>query len=122
MEYDAERKVFLLEGDDGTEITVPACMEVCGRCQGHGTHTNPAIDGHGITMAEWNGPDWDDDARAGYLSGQYDVTCETCGGANVVPVPDLDRVSGDVRRQVAATLESEARYRAEARHEAQMGY
>lgn len=122
MEYDAARKVFCLEDDEGVEITVPARMEVCGRCDGHGTHTNPSIDGHGITMDEWRGPEWDDESREAYLSGRYDVTCGTCQGTNVVPVPDLRSVSAAVRRQVRAWQRDEAQVRAEARHEAQMGY
>ena len=64
---------------------------VCGRCDGVGTHDNPAFE-NGITADEWNGPDWDDESRENYMSGLYDVICEECKGARVIlePKTDLD--------------------------------
>lgn len=57
-------------------------FEVCDRCRGHGSHTNPAIDGNGITRSEMGelGPEFLED----YLSGVYDVRCERCNGLRVV--------------------------------------
>jgi hypothetical protein len=56
---------------------------VCPRCEGRGTHVNPAVDGNGLTAEDIDeqGPDFLED----YLGGVYDVQCEECGGQRVVP-------------------------------------
>lgn len=56
---------------------------VCPRCEGNGQHTNPAIDGHGISAEEMN--ELGDDFREDYMSGVYDIRCSHCGGQRVVP-------------------------------------
>lgn len=56
---------------------------VCPRCGGEGQHTNPAIDGNGITADEMY--ELGDDFREDYLSGVYDIPCERCHGNQVVP-------------------------------------
>lgn len=74
--------------ENGDEVAVRTHKIVCPRCRGGGKHVNPAVDGNGITsdMDCYHDPDfWDD-----YLGGLYDVTCERCGGANVVDTPDED--------------------------------
>lgn len=71
------------------EIALPAHYEICSRCKGEGTHTNPSIDGNGITSEEWNGPDWDDEEREMYMSGGYDVACEAgCSNGKVLVVDE----------------------------------
>lgn len=77
--------------DDEVEHELPATNEVCGRCDGHGTHTNPSIDGNGITSSEW--AEWDAEEQESYMNGEYDVTCEKCHGSNVVLVPDTSVMS-----------------------------
>lgn len=59
-------------------------FEVCDRCRGHGTHTNPAIDGNGITASEMAelGPDFRED----YMNGVYDIRCTRCNGQRVINV------------------------------------
>lgn len=60
---------------------------VCPRCQGHGTHANPAFDGMSLSaMYDDLGPDEADEFRAEYTTrgGMYDVVCEECGGKRVV--------------------------------------
>lgn len=76
---------------DGEEITVdlPAKFEVCTRCRGEGRHTNPSIDGNGITASEMD--EMGDDFREDYMRGVYDIACTTCKGARVVAVLDLSR-------------------------------
>ena len=76
--------------DEGYDVEreLPAKYEVCPRCRGAGKHTNPNIDGNGITASEW--AEWDDDEREGYFTGRYDVTCHECGGLRVVLVVDED--------------------------------
>jgi len=120
---------FTYENDDGEEIegVLPAKFEVCGRCRGNGRHVNPSIDSHGITEEEWNGPDWDDDSRHTYMSGGYDVTCESCDGKRVEPVIDdeaIERGSEEVKALYARYCEIEedrAQYESMCRMERMMG-
>jgi hypothetical protein len=93
---------------DGTEVQheMPAKMEVCGRCQGTGKHTNPSIDGNGITQSEME--ELGEDFREDYLSGVYDITCTECHGRNVVPAPDFARASFSVKRAYLKHLRAEA--------------
>lgn len=81
------------DNDDEVEHELPATNEVCGRCDGHGTHTNTSIDGNGITSSEW--AEWDPEEQESYMNGEYDVTCEKCHGSNVVLVPDPAAMSAD---------------------------
>ena len=73
--------------DIETKHSVPGEWEICYRCQGNGKHTNPNIDGHGITSDEWEN-DWDDDERKEYMSGGYDVPCEYKCSDGKVLVPN----------------------------------
>lgn len=84
--------VVTVEDDDGEEheVTLPSRYEVCDRCHGTGTHTNPAIDGNGITASEW--AEWDGEDRENYMSGAYDVMCEDCKGLRVVLCVDEERI------------------------------
>lgn len=77
-------------GEVSEEITVPFKWEVCSRCDGDGHHSNPSIDGNGITESEMD--DLGDDFRKNYFAGVYDVTCEECKGNRLVPVIDLDLI------------------------------
>lgn len=127
MKYDRERNRFTVEvsgeddgGDYSEEITLPAKFEVCDGCQGKGTHVHRAIDGNGITASEWG--EWDQDDREDYMGGRYDVTCEDCGGRNVMPVVDWASVPDEIAKRVRAQLDSDAEYAAERAHELRMGY
>lgn len=60
------------------EFALPAVNVSCTRCDGKGTHTNPAIDGNGITQSEWN--EWGWEERENYRNGVYDVPCYVCDG------------------------------------------
>lgn len=81
---------LVYENEDGEEIVeeIPSKYEVCDRCRGEGKHTNPAIDGNGITASEW--AEWDYEDRENYMNGVYDITCEECNGKRVVLVLDED--------------------------------
>lgn len=81
---------------EGGDVELAGRFEVCSGCDGHGTHTNPSIDGNGITAEEMH--ELGDDFRADYMSGVYDVTCETCKGARVVAVPNFSRWTREQRR------------------------
>lgn len=75
---------------DETEHELPAKYEVCGRCEGHGTHLNPSIGEHAYTAEEFAEAFHDDDQREQYFrrGGIYDVTCDGCSGKRVVLVVD----------------------------------
>ena len=70
-------------------VSLPGIMEVCGRCSGTGSHTNPSIDGNGLSDECLGDPDFMED----YMGGSYDVTCEECDGRNVVAVEDESQFS-----------------------------
>lgn len=75
--------------DEFTEHSVPGKFEICSRCGGHGSHTNPAIDGHGIGADEWNN-EWDEDDRENYMSGAYDIGCEARCTEGKIVIPDTE--------------------------------
>lgn len=75
---------------DTDEIEVRFKFEVCGTCNGKGSHVNPSIDAHGIGREEF---DEDPDFEEAYFAGRYDVACAECGGKRVVAVTDDERVN-----------------------------
>ncbi len=117
----AEKTTISVYMDDedgyGLEVEIPGRLEVCGNCDGKGTHVNRNIDGHGIGAEEWNelGPDFQED----YLSGVYDVPCDICHGKRVVLVPDEARCSQEqlkaYEEHLSAKYEMDAEYAAERR-------
>jgi hypothetical protein len=116
--------------DDGGEISheFSAKHEVCGGCDGHGTHLRAAIREHAYTMEEFR-ESFDEEEAAEYFhrGGRYDVTCETCGGNRVVLVADEDNLSSDDRElfeQYTQAAEEAARdaYTDRRMREAECGY
>lgn len=93
---------------------VPARYEVCGRCRGTGTHTNPSIDGNGITSDEMH--ELGDDFREDYMNGVYDVQCYECKGERVVLILDEDRATPEQLKE----YEDEQRAIYELRQEEEM--
>lgn len=71
------------------EERIPAKYEICERCDGEGKHTNPAIDGRGLSREDFDelGEEFEED----YFAGRYDIRCEECKGERVVLVPDRER-------------------------------
>ena len=67
----------------------PATREKCDRCDGVGHHTNPAIDGNGLSEESVSDPEFMED----YMAGHYDVPCEVCQGEKIVLV--IDREAAD---------------------------
>ena len=86
------------ETGDEVEHELPARMEVCPRCDGHGTHLNPSIGEHAYTREEFD-ETFDDEDREEYFrrGGKYDVQCLSCRGKNVVAVVDEERLDADQR-------------------------
>lgn len=108
-----------IEDDEGFEIEVPSRFKVCGRCEGRGTHTNPAIDGNGITADEMD--ELGDDFREDYMRGVYDVRCEECHGKQLSLVPDWDAMDDDQKDTVDAWVDAGYAMDAEAAAERRMG-
>ena len=104
---------------DGLEIEIPKKFEVCPRCEGAGKHTNPSIDGNGLSREDFDAdPDFEED----YFNGVYDVSCEECHGKRVIEVGDLEAMTDEVREAYKAAVEWEVNYAEERAHEIRMGY
>ena len=85
---------LVLYGENGKEIVLPTCWAVCDRCHGEGKHSNPSIDGNGITASEMDEMCYhDEDFAENYFSGLYDVTCHECEGKRVTKVVNLGAMS-----------------------------
>jgi len=82
-----------IENDDGSEAEyqLPAKNEICGRCEGYGSHLTPSIGEHAYSQEEFY-DSFDDEGREEYFrrGGIYDVTCFDCKGKNVVQVIDSE--------------------------------
>lgn len=87
------------ETGDEIEVAIPARFEVCDRCEGRGTHVNPAVDGNGLSQEDFDG---DPDLRENYFGGMYDVSCEDCGGKRVVLVPDEKNADSETKKLIEA--------------------
>jgi hypothetical protein len=114
-----------IEDDDGNlvdwEHWFPFKREVCGTCDGKGTHTDPQIDCDGLGYEDFAE---DRDFEEDYFSGRYDVTCYGCGGKNVEPVLDYDHFSDEQKEQIKVWEEwkrDEAEYESICRAERAMG-
>jgi hypothetical protein len=94
------------EEEEDREVAIR--FDVCGTCDGRGSHVNPSIDADGISGEEW-AHEWEEEDREAYLSGAYDVTCAECGGARVVPVPDPNRNPPELLALLAEREEERAR-------------
>lgn len=95
---------------DGRRI--PIKFVVCPTCRGRSQYVNPAIDSHGLTQDDFDAdPDFMDD----YRSGRFNVRCEHCRGASVIPCPirsdDLKRIMEwqDEEYDNLMTMEAERR-------------
>jgi len=86
-----EIEVILYDEEDEEEVvSFPARFAICDLCQGKGSHVNPSIDSHGITMYEfYDDPEFAEE----YLHGSYDVSCYECKGNRVIPEINEDEVN-----------------------------
>lgn len=100
--------IFTYEDDEGYEQTheFAATIEVCSSCRGTGV-TTEHIDGHGITMDEWQ-RDWDEESREDYLSGKYDRPCPECKGDKVELVIDRDRANPEMLAMLDMWIKDDA--------------
>lgn len=74
---------------EGETRTLPGQLEICPRCDGHGSHVHPNIDRQGISGREMRG----EFARA-YRRGDYDIPCGRCQDGRIWrfrwPISDPD--------------------------------
>jgi hypothetical protein len=97
-------KTYFAQNGAEFNLIFPARFEVCGRCDGHGMHTNPVIDGNGLSREDF---DNDPEFEEGYFSGVYDIQCECCHGARVVPVVDESKLTARQRTKLVLVEQQE---------------
>lgn len=125
LDAKAGKMSWIEESDeDGAEPVVhdiPWRYQVCGTCEGRGTHVNPSVDSQGISEEEFAE---DPDFRENYMSGMYDVTCGECGGQRVVAEPDWDALKGkpELLEKLEDAMNEAASSARESRIEREMGY
>lgn len=101
------KPTITIETAEGLELVLPAHFEVCPRCEGEGSHVNPAVDGNGLTAEDF---DQDPDFHEDYMAGVYDVACSQCGGARVIAVVDPERLTPAQREAWNAHEAAEREY------------
>lgn len=104
--------------DDGEEHSIECVWEVCDRCKGEGSHTNPNVDGHGISPQEFQE---DPEFARNYFAGVYDVECYKCKGLRVVQGVDLNQLEPNIRKKYEAYLKEERQYQQMCDYERRMG-
>jgi len=106
------------------EEEFPAKMEVCGRCEGHGSHMNESMGSYGYSSEEFD-REFDDDEKKEYFKrgGIYDVRCTECHDLRVVPIVNESLFTAEQKKMYAAFVEYDedrTRYDAEDAAEARM--
>jgi len=97
----------------------PAKNIVCPRCDGEGTHTNPSIDGNGLTQSDIDEAMHDDpEFLDNYFGGVYDVMCHECDGKRVILAVDYDAMTEEQEAQYNSDLDEERSWEAE--HQAEL--
>ncbi len=92
------------------KLRCPAEREICSRCDGNGTHVNPAVDGDGISPEEFHE---DPDFAEAYMRGDYDVQCEECKGERIVSVPDVEKLPENLQEDYWRYKNEDAQFEAE---------
>ena len=72
-------EIWSEEAQEVVEVKLPSKNILCDRCRGNGTHTNPNIDGNGLSDEYQQDPEF----MESYCAGHYDVPCEVCKGLRV---------------------------------------
>lgn len=111
---------FILEDEDGLEITLPTRWAICPTCEGNGTQT---LHGEAFTQSEWSEACHDDpDFGENYMSGFYDTQCDGCRGSGKVRVVDVSLLDAKTLKLYEDHCEYEANARAERESERRWGY
>ena len=115
--FDETRMMFEVENGEGETVEIPAVYEVCGTCDGKGSHINPSIDSHGLSREDF---DEDPDFAEDYFAGRYDVPCAECHGARVSPVVS-DRATAEEQALAEELITGLHQYAAQCAYERRMG-
>lgn len=99
-----EMLAYLTEAQRDGELpafTVLYVWAICGSCRGEGGHSRRL----GVISAEtWN--DWEDEDRAFYMGGGYNITCEGCGGSGKVREIDTEAMPEVAQKWVRDYMEA----------------
>ncbi len=112
--------IKLCDDEDGNEeeFEVPFKYEVCGICDGKGTHVNPSVDCDGLTAEDFaEDPGFLED----YMSGCFDQTCNACGGKRVEAIMDRDNCDPKILERFDTQRAEEADFRRMQDYERRMG-
>jgi len=103
---------LIFDDETGDEVEVETRFEfqVCGCCEGKGSHVNPSIDAGGLSAGDFHA---DPDFAEEYFAGRYDVACYECHGKRVVPVPTDQRVTQRLQDIAQAAADHHAERMAE---------
>jgi len=91
------------DDDEEEDMEFPAIWEVCGLCDGNGSHTNPSVDFNGITREDF---DRDPQFEEEYFKGAYDVPCYRCAGRTTEPAVDTERLTEEQQKALNDHLEA----------------
>jgi hypothetical protein len=126
MSRDVMKVTYSDDNGDEVEVELPSKNEVCGRCEGHGTHLNPSIGSYAYSAEEFDEsfPTEEDKQEYFRRGGIYDVTCETCKGKSVVQVVNEEACTTEEQKEHLKSykkhLEDQAEYERECRAERRM--
>ena len=87
--------------DVRVRVALPGKRIVCDDCGGDGMVLNDSMRFHAYTAEDV--AEWSEDEREQYfrVGGCYDVVCQTCAGARVVDIIDLEAVPPDSWQRAA---------------------
>jgi hypothetical protein len=102
-------EVTITTGEGETTIALPGKHDVCGECDGHGTHLREGMRDHAYTAEEFSEA-FDDEQASEYFrhGGIYDVTCSVCKGVRVVVVVDREACTSAEEKAGLVVLDCKA--------------
>lgn len=111
-----------MEDEHGNDVKVklPTKWAICSHCRGNGSSS--AYLGAITASDREPGGTWEDpeDFEA-YMNGEYDRSCDECGGSGKVRVVDHDQLSPNQAVALQAAQDEEDDYQATVRAERRMG-
>ena len=104
MQFDEQKMKIILYDDYPDKIEIPGKYIVCPRCEGRGSHTNPSIDGNGLSREDFDemGPQSEED----YFAGVYDVVCHECKGKKVIMIVDKNKATKEELKEYSEYIDS----------------
>jgi len=109
-------KELILYCNDDSEIILPHKWQICGACEGHGK-SSAYLGAYTQSEMDEAGPEFHD----AYMAGEYDRTCDACGGAGKVKIPDYSRMTKAQRAKWKAQCRADDEIAAEEAAERRFG-